>query len=115
VTWNGNIFDGNYLDSYNARYNRAFFCSEFCLGIFRLILRNIEFVDTFVSASSNKIEAAANDETHHFVMVYIRDGSFIYALSVMHRIEGICTKFLKFAELWLKRNSFFIFNQNSIK
>ena len=62
-----------------------------------------------------KIEATANDETHHFVIVYICDGSFIYALSVMHRIEGISTKFLKFAELWLMRNSFFIFNQNSIK
>jgi len=24
VTWNGNIFDGSYLDSYNARYNRAY-------------------------------------------------------------------------------------------
>ena len=86
-----------------------FFCSEFCLGIFRLILRHVEFVDTFVSASSNKNEAAANDEPHHFVTVYLRDGSFIYALSVMHRIEGICIKFLKFAELWLKRNSVFHF------
>jgi len=48
-----------------------------------------------VFASSNKIEATAYDETHHFVMVYICDGSFLYALSVayrghMYKVPEVC-------------------------
>jgi hypothetical protein len=65
----------------------------------------LETSDTFcenieiLSQSSNDDEAAANDDAHHFIYTFTCEGSFIYALSVMHRIEGICTKFRKFAKV----------------
>jgi len=64
----------------------------------------LETSDTFcenieiLGQSSNDDEAAANDDAHHFIYTFTCEGSFIYALSVMHRIEGICTKFRKFAK-----------------
>lgn len=64
----------------------------------------LETSDTFCEnieilfQSSNDDEAAANDDAHHFIYTFTCEGSFIYALSVMHRIEGIYTKFRKFAK-----------------